>query len=102
MKLVTHYVTNLKCNRIWCNPVFLHNSGGNSGGNVAVIQLTERQRKIYHLIAARADITAKQMAVILDIPTRTLERELASLQSRCVIRHEGKPKTGRWVVLVKL
>ena len=34
--------------------------------------LTEKQKKIYHLIAASADITAKQMAVNLGIPLRTL------------------------------
>lgn len=76
-------------------------TGGNSGGNVAVIQLTERQRRIYHQIAARADITAKKMAVILNIPSRTLERELASMQARGIIRHEGKARTGRWVILTK-
>lgn len=77
-------------------------SGGNDGGNMAVMQLTERQRRICHQIAAVADITAKQMAVMLDIPTRTLERELSSLQQRGVIRHEGKARTGHWVVLIKL
>lgn len=75
------------------------NSGGNSGGNVAVMQLTEKQKRIYHLIAASADITAKQMAVILDIPLRTVERELASLQRNGIIRHEGKSRTGHWVIL---
>ena len=79
------------------------NVGGNVGGNVAVMlavmQLTEKQKKIYHLIAASADITAKQMAVILGIPLRTIERELASMQRNGTIRHEGKARTGHWVIL---
>ena len=61
--------------------------------------LTEKQKKIYHLIAASADITAKQMAVILGIPLRTIERELASMQRNGTIRHEGKARTGHWVIL---
>ena len=75
------------------------NAGGNVGGNVAVMQLTEKQKKIYHLIAASADITSKQMAVILGIPLRTIERELASMQRNGTIRHEGKARTGHWVIL---
>ena len=51
------------------------------------------------LIAASADITAKQMAVILGIPLRTIERELASMQRNGTIRHEGKARTGHWVIL---
>lgn len=78
------------------------NNGGNNGGNMAVMQLTEKQRRICHLIAATADITAKQMAVMLGISQRTLERELASLQSKSVIRHEGKARTGHWVLLINL
>ena len=66
---------------------------------LAVMQLTEKQKKIYHLIAASADITAKQMAVILGIPLRTIERELASMQRNGTIRHEGKARTGHWVIL---
>ena len=61
--------------------------------------LTEKQKKIYHLIAASADITAKQMAVILGIPLRTIEREPASMQRNGTIRHEGKARTGHWVIL---
>ena len=77
-------------------------SGGNNGGNVAVMQLTERQRKICHLIAATANITVGQMAVMLNIAPRTLERDLSSLQRRGIIRHEGKARTGHWVLLADI
>ena len=76
--------------------------GGNNGGNVAVMQLTERQRKICHLIAATANITVGQMAVMLNIAPRTLERDLSSLQRRGIIRHEGKARTGHWVLLADI
>ena len=77
-------------------------SGGNNGGKVAVMQLTERQRKICHLIAATANITVGQMAVMLNIAPRTLERNLSSLQRRGIIRHEGKARTGHWVLLADI
>lgn len=74
--------------------------GNDVGNDVGNVTLTERQRKIYHLIAASADITAKQMAEILDVTERTIERELAKLQQRNIIRHEGKARTGHWVTLL--
>lgn len=42
------------------------------------------------------------MSVMLGIPPRTLERELALLQKREIIRYEGKAKarTGHWVILI--
>lgn len=77
------------------------NSGGNVGGNDKDMKLTERQRKIYHLIAAIHDCSVKQMAVMLNIPERTLERDLSVMQKNEIIRHEGKARTGHWVVLKK-
>lgn len=74
-------------------------NGGNNGGNGGKAQLAERQRRIYHLIAAIHDISVKQMAVILNMSERTLERELAVMQKNNIIRHEGKARTGHWVVL---
>lgn len=74
-------------------------SGGNNGGNVGNEKLTERQRKIYHLVAAIHNLSVKQMAVMLNISERTLERELAVMQKKEIIRHEGKSRTGHWVVL---
>ena len=86
------FMANVK-HKVFCS---IHNDVG----NVSVNQLTERQRKIYHLIAASATITAKQMSVMLSVTERTIERDLAAIQKNGSIRHEGKAKTGHWIVLI--
>lgn len=76
---------------------------GNNVGNVGdghKAKLTERQRRMYHLIAAMPDISASQMSEICATTQRTIERDLAVMQKNGIIRREGKPKTGHWVVLV--
>ena len=72
------------------------------GGNVAVVQLTERQKAIVSLILKKTNITAKQMAVIAGIPQRTVERELSVLKRAGVIMHQGSPRGGSWVVLCEI
>lgn len=65
---------------------------------MAVIKLSSRQHLILSYITKKADITAKQMAVMTDIPQRTIERELASLQKINIIHRIGAPRTGRWEI----
>ncbi len=38
------------------------------------------------------------MAVMTDIPLRTIERELSALQKRGVVQHVGSPRTGSWII----
>ena len=66
---------------------------------LAVIQLTDRQTNIVSLLLKKEDITARQVAVIMDIPLRTIERELSVLKKKGVIQHIGSPRAGRWIVL---
>ena len=35
----------------------------------------------------------------MDIPLRTIERELSVLKKKGVIQHIGSPRAGRWIVL---
>ena len=77
----------------------LQNNVGDNVGDMSVMQLNERQRKIYHLIVETADITAKQMSVMMSVAKRTIERDLATMQKNGYIRHEGSPKGGRWVTI---
>jgi ATP-dependent DNA helicase RecG len=76
-------------------------SGGKDGGDVAVMELSNRQRLILSYIVKQPNITAKQMAVMTDIPQRTIERELATLQKGKLLRREGSPRTGWWVIVRK-
>lgn len=76
------------------------NNVGNNVGNDGIVKLTERQRRIYHLIAATPDVSARQMSEIFAVTERTIERDLAVLQKKGIVRHEGKARTGHWVILV--
>ena len=73
-------------------------NGGN-GGNVPVMELTERQRKIIDLIRMNPTITVTQMSVIMSVIKRTIERELAILKKEGVIAREGSARAGRWIIL---
>ncbi len=69
-----------------------------NGGNMAVMKLTERQSSIVSCLAENPDITARQVAVIMDVPQRTIERELSVLQKMAILHREGSPRTGKWVI----
>ena len=38
------------------------------------------------------------MAVITDIPQRTIERELSTLQKMSILKRVGAPRTGKWAI----
>lgn len=80
-------------------------NGGNDGGNVGddvgdvmVTELTERQHKILDMIKAYPTVSVAQMAVMMSVKKRTVERELAVLRKKGIIAREGGPRTGRWLV----
>lgn len=78
------------------------NNGGNfggSGGSLAVVQLSERQRRICNTIKGNPKVTVEQMASALSIAKRTLERELSALQKMGVLLREGNTSAGHWVII---
>lgn len=78
------------------------NNGGNfggSGGSLAVVQLSERQRRICNTIKDNPKVTVEQMASALSIAKRTLERELSALQKMGVLLREGNTSAGYWVII---
>lgn len=60
-------------------------------------KLSERQREICRLIGGNPYITIKEMAGLLSVTTRTIERSLSAMPE--FVRHEGSDKTGRWLLL---
>ena len=46
-------------------------------------------------------ITAQIMAEVLTVSERTIERDLSKMQRAGIIRREGSPNTGIWVILEK-
>lgn len=75
-----------------------NNKVGGSGGNMTVIKLSNRQKLILSYIIKNTAITAKQMAVMTDIPQRTIEREISALQKMSVLQRMGAPRTGKWAI----
>ena len=64
-----------------------------------MIDINSRQKRILSLIKLKPAIIVEQMATILSISKRTLERDLSMLQKEGIIKHEGSKKSGIWVVL---
>ncbi|MBQ6276376.1 MAG: hypothetical protein IJK62_06700 [Bacteroidales bacterium] len=67
-------------------------------GDVSVMELPERQKKILNLIKDNPYISATQMSVMLSVIKRTIERELAVMKKNGIIYREGNARTGRWVI----
>ncbi len=81
--------------------IFASNSMSNVGDNVgemSEMKLTERQYKILNLIKESPTITGRQMSETLSVSQRTIERDLAALQNKGMLRHEGTDNAGSWVI----
>lgn len=68
-------------------------------GDMSVIELTERQRKIVNLISENPNISATQMSVMMSVIKRTIEREIAVLRKQGIIVREGSARTGHWIII---
>ena len=69
-------------------------------GDMSETKLTERQRKILHLIKESPTITGKQMSETLSVSQRTIERDLSAMQKIGVLRREGKDNDGFWAIIL--
>ena len=45
--------------------------------------------------------TTSTLATFFGVSERTIRRDLDTLKSRSIIRHDGPDKGGRWIILVK-
>ena len=68
--------------------------GENSGENL----LTERQQLIYNSMKENGENTAKDLARILGLSQRTVEREISFLRHNGYIDKDGTNK-GVWIIL---
>ena len=74
-----------------------------------VKELTERQKLILDFIEENPALTAKEMSERISermsektgIVPRTIQRDLAELQTKGIIIREGGRKEGKWVILNK-
>ena len=72
---------------------------GSDVGSLSVVQLSERQRKIVKLIEDNPLVSSLQMSIVLSVVKRTIERDIADLQKKGVLRREGNTNAGRWVLI---
>lgn len=72
---------------------------GDNVGDVSVMELTERQRKILDFIKIYPMVPVAQMAVMMAVKKRTIERELSVLKKQGIITREGSAKAGHWKII---
>lgn len=64
-----------------------------------ILELPKRQQLICDMIKRNPYITAKEMSATLSVTIRTVYRDLAQLQKKSIVRHEGQDNAGVWVIL---
>ena len=78
----------------------MNNVGTNVGINIGTkIQLNSTEKKIVGLIIENENYTAEQLAVVLNVTVRTVERNMSNLQKKGVIQRIGAKKVGKWIVV---
>ena len=64
------------------------------------VESSEKTRdQILGLLAARADMTIVQLAQVLGLSTRAIEKQIRKLQQEGRLRRVGPRKSGRWETL---
>lgn len=79
--------------------------GVKGGVKDVVKELSERQKIILDFISENPALTAKEMSERMSekagIVPRTIQRDLAELQTKGIITREGGRKEGKWVIIKK-
>ena len=66
--------------------------------SLSQVHLTERQKRVCEIIENNPFVSSKQMSVVLSVDSRTVQRDLATLQKNGVLIREGNTSAGRWVL----
>lgn len=83
------------------------NEGVNEGANCndsvnegepSEIKTTQCQKEIINLIKKSPTITAKQMSETLSVNISTIERNIATLKSKGLLKRKGSDKNGEWIL----
>ena len=74
---------------------------------IKLSQLTERQKKIYHIIkngtindTVKDTVNARTLSEALGTSVITIKRDIAAMQSAGLIKRVGSDKTGHWEVII--
>ncbi|MDR0750926.1 MAG: HTH domain-containing protein [Tannerellaceae bacterium] len=61
--------------------------------------MSERQKQIIELIAADNTIPAKQIAILLKVSDRTIERDIKKLSDLKYLERVGSDRGGHWKIM---
>lgn len=72
-------------------------------GKEKQIELSERQQNIISVVKCHPEITIPELAQRMSgkktVTTRTIERDIAALQTKGILKREGGRKSGKWIVV---
>lgn len=72
-------------------------------GKEKQIELSERQQNIISVVKHHPEITIPELAQRMSgkktVTTRTIERDIAALQAKGILKREGGRKSGKWIVV---
>ena len=68
-------------------------------GEMSEREITDRQQNILNLIKESPTITAKQMSERLSVTQRTIERDIAILKKKNILKRNGNDYNGEWVII---
>lgn len=72
-------------------------------GKEKLIELSERQQNIISVVKCHPAITIPELAQRMSgkktVTTRTIERDIAALQAKGILKREGGRKSGKWIVV---
>lgn len=94
----TYFLIDIPCHPDFIKELFVLNKD-------VVKELSERQKIILDFITENPALTAKEMSERMSEKTgivpRTIQRDLAELQTKGIITREGGRKEGKWVIINK-
>ena len=72
-------------------------------GKEKPLELSERQQNIISVVKHHPEITIPELAQRMSgkktVTTRTIERDIAALQAKGILKREGGRKSGKWIVV---
>mgnify|MGYP002676142786 CR=1 FL=1 len=87
--------------KVWYN--FLKCRVIKNVGKDQTLELSERQQNIVSVIKLHSTITIPELAQRMSgkktVTTRTIERDIAALQAKGILKREGGRKSGKWIVV---
>ena len=83
---------------ILIHPAFVGENVGESVGENVGVKLNKTQRKIIELLKDNPQYTLEQMAQIITVERRTIERNIKKLRENGVLERVGSDREGYWIV----